>query len=104
MMQRRFRTRYLAAVLAAVVCVSTWVSSALASVAYNGTRGLLRTRSADTFHKGTLSFQVAYRPPGPGGAGGGRERVSQCTVTLTADHHARLVTTGVAAPAGPSIE
>jgi hypothetical protein len=30
--------------------------------------------------------------------------VSQCTVTLTADHHARLVTTGVAAPAAPSIE
>ena len=59
MMQRRFRTRYLAAVLAAVVCVSTWVSSALASVAYNGTRGLLRTRSADTFHKGTLSFQIS---------------------------------------------
>ena len=58
MMQRRFRTRYLAAVLAAVVCVSTWVPSALASVAYNGTRGLIRTRSADTFHKGTLSFQI----------------------------------------------
>lgn len=53
---------------------------------------------------GTLSFQVAYRPPGPGGAGGGRDRVSQCTVTLTADHHARLVTTAIAAPAAPSIE
>ena len=53
---------------------------------------------------GTLSFQVAYRPPGPGGAGGGRDRISQCTVTLTADRHARLVTTAVAAPAAPSIE
>jgi hypothetical protein len=53
---------------------------------------------------GTLSFQVAYRPPGPGGAGGGRDRISQCTVTLTADHHARLVTTAIAAPAAPSIE
>jgi hypothetical protein len=53
---------------------------------------------------GTLSFQVAYRPPGPGGAGGGRDRLSQCTVTLTADHHARLATTAVAAPAAPSIE
>ncbi len=54
--------------------------------------------------KGTLSFQVAYRPPGPGGAGGGRDRTSQCTITLTADHHARLVTTAIAAPAAPSIE
>ncbi len=53
---------------------------------------------------GTLSFQVAYRPPGPGGAGGGRDRVSQCTVTLTADHHGRLVTTAVATPAAPSFE
>jgi hypothetical protein len=53
---------------------------------------------------GTLSFQVAYRPPGPGGAGGGRDRLSQCTVTLTADHHARLVTAAVAAPSAPSIE
>lgn len=53
---------------------------------------------------GTLSFQVAYRPPGPGGAGGGRDRLSQCTVTLTADHHARLATTAIAAPAAPSIE
>ena len=53
---------------------------------------------------GTLSFQVAYRPPGPGGAGGGRDRISQCTVTLTADHHARLATTAVTAPPGPSFE
>jgi hypothetical protein len=63
-----------------------------------------RSLHVDPSGKGTLSFQVAYRPPGPGGAGGGRERVSQCTVTLTADHHARLVTTPVAAPAGPSLE
>jgi hypothetical protein len=53
---------------------------------------------------GTLSFQVAYRPPGPGGAGGGRDRLSRCTVTLTAGHHARLVTTAVATPAAPSFE
>ena len=53
---------------------------------------------------GSLSFQVAYRPPGPGGAGGGRDRVSQCTVTLTADHHAKLATTAVAAPSTPSFE
>jgi len=63
-----------------------------------------RSLHVDPSGKGTLSFQVAYRPPGPGGAGGGRERVSQCTVTLTADHHARLVTTAVAAPSTPSIE
>ena len=53
---------------------------------------------------GTLSFQVAFRPPGPGGAGGGRDRVSQCTVTLTADHHAKLTTAAVAAPATPSFD
>jgi hypothetical protein len=65
-----------------------------------GPRGL----HVDPSGAGTLSFQVAYRPPGPGGAGGGRDRVSQCTVALTADHHARLATTAVAAPAAPSIE
>ena len=53
---------------------------------------------------GTLSFRVGYRPPGPGGAGGGPERISQCTVMLTADHHARLVTTAVAKPAGPAFD
>jgi hypothetical protein len=53
---------------------------------------------------GTLSFQVAFRPPGPGGAGGGRDRISQCTVALTADHHARLTTAAVAAPSAPSFE
>jgi hypothetical protein len=59
-----------------------------------------RSLHVDPKGTGTLSFQVAYRPPGPGGAGGGRERVSQCTVTLTADHHAKLTTTA-AAPAAP---
>jgi hypothetical protein len=63
-----------------------------------------RSLRVDPSGAGTLSFQVAYRPPGPGGAGGGRERVSQCTVALTADHHARLATTAVAAPSTPSIE
>ena len=63
-----------------------------------------RSLHVDPGGKGTLSFQVAYRPPGPGGAGGGRDRISQCTVTLTADHHARLATTAVATPPGPSFE
>jgi hypothetical protein len=63
-----------------------------------------RSLHVDPSGTGTLSFQVAYRPPGPGGAGGGRERISQCTMTLSADHHARLVTTAVAAPSAPSIE
>jgi hypothetical protein len=53
---------------------------------------------------GALRFQVAHRPPGPGGAGGGRDRISQCTVALTADHHARLTTAAVAAPAAPSFD
>lgn len=55
----RFGTRYGAAILTAVVGVAAWVSTAPASVAYNGTRGLIRTRSADTFHKGTISFQLS---------------------------------------------
>jgi hypothetical protein len=49
---------------------------------------------------GSLRFQVAYRPPGPGGAGGGPERITQCTVTLTAPHHAQLTT--LAAPPAAS--
>jgi hypothetical protein len=63
-----------------------------------------RSLHVDPSGTGTLSFQVGYRPAGPGSAGGGRERVSQCTVTLTGDHHARLVTTAVAAPAAPSFD
>ena len=53
---------------------------------------------------GTLSFRVAYRPPGPGGAAGGPDRISQCTVTLTADHHARLTITAVAPAASASFD
>src|SRR5512140_3636828 len=59
MMQGRFGTRCAAAMLLAAISVAAWVPAATASVAYNGTRGLLRTRSADTFHKGTLSFQIS---------------------------------------------
>ncbi len=32
---------------------------ATASASYNGTRGLIRTKSADTFRKGSLSFQLS---------------------------------------------
>jgi hypothetical protein len=64
-----------------------------------------RSLHVDPRGTGTLSFQVGYRPPGPGGAGGGRERISQCTVTLTADHHARLtITAAPTAPAAPTLE
>jgi hypothetical protein len=64
-----------------------------------------RALHVDASGNGTLSFQVAYRPPGPGGAGGGPERVSQCTVTLGAPHRAQLVMTAApAAPAKPSLE
>ncbi len=63
-----------------------------------------RSLNVDPKGTGTLSFQVAYRPPGPGSSGGGRERISQYTITLTADHHAKLATTAVAAPAKPSFE
>jgi hypothetical protein len=63
-----------------------------------------RSLHVDASGAGTLSFQVAYRPPGPGGAGGGQDRVSQCTIKLTADHHARLTTTAVTAPASPSFD
>src|SRR5262245_38016144 len=77
MMQGRFRPRCLAAILTALVGVSTWVPSALASVAYNGTRGLLRTRSADTFHKGTLSFQISEQY--------GKQNDEELLTTLGAD-------------------
>lgn len=62
-----------------------------------------RILQVDKNGAGTLSFRVAYRPPGRGGAGGGPEQIVQCTVTLTPDHHARLAKSAVA-PAGPSLE
>jgi outer membrane protein OmpA-like peptidoglycan-associated protein len=58
MMHGRFRIRCAAVVFLAAVCVAWSFQTAPASVAYNGTRGLIRTRSADTFNKGTLSFQL----------------------------------------------
>jgi hypothetical protein len=59
-----------------------------------------RSLQVDAQGNGSLKFQVAYRPPGPGGAGGGPERISQCTVTLTAQHRALLV--AVDAPPAPA--
>lgn len=53
---------------------------------------------------GKLTFQVTYRPAGPGGVGGGRDRITQCTVTLTADHHAKLAQTPVTSSATPPPE
>jgi len=50
------KSKVLAAVLSLIV-LST--GSALADVAYNGTRGLIRTRSADVLGKGMLNFQVS---------------------------------------------
>jgi len=58
-MHGRFRTRSAAVLLLAAACVVWVVPTSSASIAYNGTRGLLRTRSADTFHKGTLGFQLS---------------------------------------------
>jgi outer membrane protein OmpA-like peptidoglycan-associated protein len=59
MMHGRLRTRVAAVLLLTALCVAWADRTTPASVAYNGTRGLLRTRSADTFHKGTLSFQLS---------------------------------------------
>jgi outer membrane protein OmpA-like peptidoglycan-associated protein len=59
MMHGRFRTRRAAVVLFAAVCALFNDQTARASAAYNGTRGLIRTRSADTYSKGTLSFQLS---------------------------------------------
>jgi outer membrane protein OmpA-like peptidoglycan-associated protein len=58
-MHGRFRTRCAAVAVFAAICVAWSFQTAPASVAYNGTRGLIRTRSADTFNKGTLSFQLS---------------------------------------------
>lgn len=35
---------------------------------------------------GTLTFSLGYREPGPGGAGGGPEKIAEVVVTLTDDH------------------
>jgi outer membrane protein OmpA-like peptidoglycan-associated protein len=43
-------------VLAACIALP---EGATASASYNGTRGLIRTKSADTFRKGSLSFQLS---------------------------------------------
>lgn len=63
-----------------------------------------RELHVDAKGAGKLTFQVSYRPPGPGGVSGGRDRLSQCTVTLTADHHARLVQTPVSPSSAPPPE
>ena len=60
--------------------------------------------AVDAHGAGTLRFQVAYRAPGPGGAGGGPQKLTQCTVTLTPDHHARLALAPVAKAKTPSFD
>jgi outer membrane protein OmpA-like peptidoglycan-associated protein len=45
-------------VLCALILVSLVAGSTYATVSYNGTRGLLRTRAADTIGKGNLTFQL----------------------------------------------
>jgi outer membrane protein OmpA-like peptidoglycan-associated protein len=45
-------------ILCALILVSLVAGSTYATVSYNGTRGLLRTRAADTIGKGNLSFQL----------------------------------------------
>jgi outer membrane protein OmpA-like peptidoglycan-associated protein len=45
-------------VLCALVVVCLLAGSVYATVSYNGTRGLLRTRAADTVGKGNLTFQL----------------------------------------------
>ncbi|HEX5133582.1 MAG TPA: OmpA family protein [Candidatus Krumholzibacteria bacterium] len=58
-MYGRLRALCAAVLLIAAACSISFPRLAEASAAYNGTRGLLRTRSADTFRKGTLSFQLS---------------------------------------------
>lgn len=55
----------------------------------------------DRRNAGTLEFVVGYRPPGPGGAGGGPERRSQCKVRITTKGSARLSLTRLTSPAVP---
>jgi outer membrane protein OmpA-like peptidoglycan-associated protein len=50
--------RAAAVVLCAAVLVSLVAGGAYATVSYNGTRGLLRTKAADTIGKGNLAFQI----------------------------------------------
>ncbi|MDH4036317.1 MAG: OmpA family protein [Candidatus Krumholzibacteria bacterium] len=58
-MHGRFRALCAGTLLVAAACSMWFPLTAAASSAYNGTRGLLRTRSADTYRKGTLSFQLS---------------------------------------------
>jgi len=59
MMHGGLRARAASLLLMVAACFASLPDVAAASAAYNGTRGLLRTRSADTFRKGTLSFQLS---------------------------------------------
>jgi outer membrane protein OmpA-like peptidoglycan-associated protein len=45
-------------ILIAAACAALIPRPIHAAASYNGTRGLLRTKSADTFQKGTLNFQL----------------------------------------------
>ncbi len=47
---------------------------------------------------GTLSFTVNYRPPGPGGAGGGPRQLTRFEIALTADRRATATRTPVRSP------
>jgi outer membrane protein OmpA-like peptidoglycan-associated protein len=57
-MQVLLRWGRLGLVLAVAACLAR-PEGASASASYNGTRGLIRTKSADSFRKGTLSFQLS---------------------------------------------
>ncbi len=58
-MRGRIRALCAGSLLIAAACSLWFPQMAAASAAYNGTRGLLRTRAADTYRKGTLSFQLS---------------------------------------------
>jgi outer membrane protein OmpA-like peptidoglycan-associated protein len=58
-MHGSLRARWIGWTLVAAACLACLPAAARAGVAYNGTRGLIRVRSADTFQKGTLSFQLS---------------------------------------------
>lgn len=57
-MQRISRSGRVGLLLVLAACLAL-PEGAIASASYNGTRGLIRTKSADTYRKGSLSFQLS---------------------------------------------
>ncbi|HEX6791931.1 MAG TPA: OmpA family protein [Candidatus Krumholzibacteria bacterium] len=87
MMHGRLCAHRAAVLVLAAVGLGATFEAAPASVAYNGTRGLIRTRSADTFSKGTLSFQLSTNYGKQDDETLGADFFADSTATAVVDYH-----------------